>query len=111
MAAAQQQRRARQRVSAAGRAGPPLGGGWRQGRGEGGGGGREERQKEWLAMAADVSGWRQSRGRRGLRLGRLDQFHTHMWEIYALPKPDITVQKALQHLVDYQQTHMGSAQF
>ena len=27
------------------------------------------------------------------------------------PKPDITIQKAIQHLVDYQQTHMGSAQF
>jgi len=74
----------------------------------------EERQKEWLAMAAEVSGWRQSRG-------RLGKAGASAWAIGSIPrayagnrcppKPDITVQKALQHLVDYQKTHMGSAQF
>jgi len=39
----------------------------------------EERQKEWLAMVAEVSGWRQSRGRRG-KVGAL------AWAIGSIPR-------------------------
>ena len=36
---------------------------------------------------------------------------THICGKKMPPKPDITVQKAIQHLVDYQRTHMGNTQF